>query len=60
MNDAEEGTAGSKGGEGHGEGEPPGAFKRLADLNRPEWKWGALGVLCACIAGLQVGWGGVG
>lgn len=32
----------------------PSPFRRLAQLNRPEWKYGAAGLACACIAGLQV------
>ncbi|KAL4425508.1 hypothetical protein ABPG75_009524 [Micractinium tetrahymenae] len=32
----------------------PSPFRRLAQLNRPEWKYGAAGLVCACIAGLQM------
>lgn len=34
---------------------PPVSFGRLAALNRPEWRFWALGLVCAAAAGLQVG-----
>jgi hypothetical protein len=33
---------------------PPVAFSRLAAMNRPEWRFGVLGLLCATAAGLQM------
>lgn len=32
------------------------SYRRLLDLNRAEWRFGALGVVTAAISGLQVGW----
>lgn len=39
---------------------PVAGFRRLAAFNRPEWMYGVGGLVCAAIAGLQVGCGMVG
>ena len=33
---------------------PPAGFSRLAALNKAEWMYGVLGLLCAAAVGLQV------
>ena len=40
-----------------GSASPPAGFRRLAALNRAEWMYGVLGLLCAAAVGLQVGTG---
>ena len=40
-----------------GSAAPPAGFRRLAALNKAEWMYGVLGLLCAAAVGLQVSLG---